>query len=184
VLHRDLKPANILVGTDLEPKADLVIVAIDDESITRLGRWPWPRTRISEMLEKLKAAQPRVIGLDILYTEPERNPALVELEGMQARFLELVAARQVTQKGVSFETEFSSAAERLDTDKHLLASLTTTQNVILPMFFLETAEARGAKPPELPLARKSVAVAIGEPAATLMEVAAPKKPFLRTLLLS
>ncbi|TPW19978.1 MAG: serine/threonine protein kinase, bacterial, partial [Elusimicrobia bacterium] len=166
--------------TDLEPKVDLVIVAIDDESITRLGRWPWPRTRIAEMLDKLKAAGPRVIGLDILYTEPERNPALAELEAMQARYLDLVAGRQVTQKGVQFETEFSSAAERLDTDKHLLASLTATQNVVLPMFFLETSEARGAKPPELPAALSSSTLGAqvsGSGAASDMTIEATKATY-------
>ncbi|MBI3297751.1 MAG: CHASE2 domain-containing protein [Elusimicrobia bacterium] len=143
---------------DLEPSSEVVIVAIDDDSITRLGRWPWPRTRLAEMLEKLKAAGPRVIGLDILYTEPERNPALAELETMKAKYLELIGERKVSQRGVEFEAEFAAAAERLDTDKHLLAALTTTQNVVLPMFFLETGEARGAKPPELPAALSSSTV--------------------------
>ncbi|MBI2363084.1 MAG: CHASE2 domain-containing protein, partial [Elusimicrobia bacterium] len=59
---------------DLEPSSEVVIVAVDDESIARLGRFPWPRTRLAEALDRLKAAGPRVIGLDILLTEPERNP--------------------------------------------------------------------------------------------------------------
>lgn len=151
--------ARAQLRVDLEPSSDVIIVAIDDESISRLGRWPWPRTRLSEMLAKLKAAGPRVIGLDILYTEPELNPALAELDAMKARYLEHLATRQVSQKGVEFEAEFGAAAERLDTDKHLLAALTTTQNVVLPMFFLDTAESRGAKPPELPAALSSSTLA-------------------------
>ncbi|MBI5596187.1 MAG: CHASE2 domain-containing protein [Elusimicrobia bacterium] len=144
---------------DLEPSSEVVIVAIDDESIARLGRFPWPRTRLAEALDRLKAAGPRVIGLDILLTEPERNPAVTQLEGLKTRFQELLASRQIVQRGVEFEAEFASMAEKLDTDKHLLAALTTAQIVVLPMSFQEVGEARGARPPELPVAMSSSALA-------------------------
>ena len=31
------------------------MVEIDDESLARLGRWPWPRARLGEMIEKISA---------------------------------------------------------------------------------------------------------------------------------
>jgi len=48
---------------------DIAIVAIDDDSLRSVGRWPWPREVISSLLKRLKEAQPRVIGLDIIFAE-------------------------------------------------------------------------------------------------------------------
>lgn len=48
---------------------DIVIVAIDDASITAIGRWPWRRTVLAELVSRIAAGQPRVIGLDVILTE-------------------------------------------------------------------------------------------------------------------
>ena len=50
---------------------DIVIIAIDDESLDELGRWPWPRSTHAELINKLEKESPRVIGLDILFNEPD-----------------------------------------------------------------------------------------------------------------
>lgn len=52
---------------------DIVIAAIDDESINSIGRWPWPRTLHAAFLESFSKYPPRVIGFDILFTEPEKG---------------------------------------------------------------------------------------------------------------
>jgi adenylate cyclase len=46
------------------------IVEIDDDSIAKLGRWPWPRARLGEMIEKITAAGAAVVALDILLYDP------------------------------------------------------------------------------------------------------------------
>jgi adenylate cyclase len=50
---------------------DIVIVAIDEESLKRYGRWPWSRTLQSRLIENILRADPKVVGIDILYAEPE-----------------------------------------------------------------------------------------------------------------
>ncbi|MGD0961716.1 MAG: CHASE2 domain-containing protein, partial [Methylomonas sp.] len=62
---------------------DIVIVAIDDYSLHKLGKWPWPRGVHANLINLLSKAEPRVIGLDIIFSEPDgQNPggdaALVE----------------------------------------------------------------------------------------------------------
>src|SRR5438128_61219 len=59
---------------------EVAIVAIDDNSLAQLGRWPWPRSRMADMLEKLNTYGPKVIGLNILFSEPEHNPGIGALE--------------------------------------------------------------------------------------------------------
>ncbi|HSI41529.1 MAG TPA: adenylate/guanylate cyclase domain-containing protein [Xanthobacteraceae bacterium] len=49
------------------------ILDIDDASLARLGQWPWPRTRLAEMVERLGAAGAAVVGFDIVFSEPDRT---------------------------------------------------------------------------------------------------------------
>lgn len=52
--------------------APAVIVAIDEASLSRFGQWPWPRTLVAQLVDKLAAAHPAAIGIDILFAEPDR----------------------------------------------------------------------------------------------------------------
>lgn len=54
----------------LSPPGEVVIAAIDEESIKRFGRFPWPRSVMARALERLREAHPRAVGLDVLYTDP------------------------------------------------------------------------------------------------------------------
>lgn len=54
---------------------DIVIVAIDEASLESIGRWPWSRIVHADLVNKLKKEQALVIGLDIIFSEPElSNP--------------------------------------------------------------------------------------------------------------
>ena len=54
----------------LQP-SPVVLVLIDDESLREYGRWPWSRARVAELVRNLDRAGARVIGLDILFSEPQ-----------------------------------------------------------------------------------------------------------------
>src|SRR5215468_11154039 len=49
---------------------DIAIVAIDEVSIARFGRFPWSRQVMARTIDSLSAAKPKVIALDILFTDP------------------------------------------------------------------------------------------------------------------
>ena len=55
--------------------AQVVIAAIDDKSIQELGRWPWPRDRIAQLIDHLTQAKSAVIAFDMVFSEPENNIA-------------------------------------------------------------------------------------------------------------
>src|SRR5262245_34702043 len=61
--------------------ARTVIVAIDDPSLARYGQWPWPRTRVAQLMGSILKAHPAAVGLDIFMPEPDRvsPPALPAL---------------------------------------------------------------------------------------------------------
>lgn len=54
---------------------DVVIVAIDESSLSSLGRWPWPRRLHAQTISKLKADGASAIGVDILFSEPQQDDA-------------------------------------------------------------------------------------------------------------
>jgi adenylate cyclase len=49
------------------------IVDIDEESLARFGQWPWPRSRLAELVEKLRAQGAAAIAFDIVFGEPDRT---------------------------------------------------------------------------------------------------------------
>ena len=64
----------------LEPReyadAPVRIVDIDDESIAKLGQWPWPRTDLARLTRALSDAGASVVAFDVVFSEPDRlSPA-------------------------------------------------------------------------------------------------------------
>lgn len=52
----------------------MIIAAIDDASVATLGRWPWPRKKIAELIDNLSQAGAKIIAVDLTFlpTESER----------------------------------------------------------------------------------------------------------------
>jgi adenylate cyclase len=65
------------------PRADaaanqVAVVDIDEESIARLGQWPWPRTELAELTRRLGEAGAAAVAFDIVFSEPDRtSPAAI-----------------------------------------------------------------------------------------------------------
>ena len=63
------------------PAANIVLVAIDDDSIRRMeplvGRWPWPRLVHATVIDYLAAAGAKVIGYDVLFAERDIRKFMV-----------------------------------------------------------------------------------------------------------
>ena len=62
------------VDAEIEHDPRIIIVDIDDRSLMEIGRWPWSRVRLAELLNELQPAAPAVIGLDIIFAEPQLSP--------------------------------------------------------------------------------------------------------------
>ena len=59
----------------LPPAEDLVLVAIDEKSLGRLGRWPWPRSYHAALLRRLNESGADTVAMDLLFTEPSTPQA-------------------------------------------------------------------------------------------------------------
>jgi adenylate cyclase len=64
----------------LPPGPEVVIVAIDDASVATVGRWPWSRAVMAKLLDRLMAADPAVVGFDIVQSEATDTPPIAALQ--------------------------------------------------------------------------------------------------------
>jgi adenylate cyclase len=50
----------------------VVIIDIDEQSLKSVGQWPWPRTRIADLISRLTQMGALVIAFDVVFAEPDR----------------------------------------------------------------------------------------------------------------
>ncbi len=59
----------------------VAVVLIDEDAIAHYGQWPWPRTRMAELVTRISEAGPAAIGIDLFFSEPDRfSPAAIAAE--------------------------------------------------------------------------------------------------------
>jgi CHASE2 domain-containing sensor protein/nitrogen-specific signal transduction histidine kinase len=67
---------DVLLGSAhrLQTSGRVVIVDIDERSLARFGRWPWPRSRLAQLVEKIGALGAASVGIDMIFAEPDETP--------------------------------------------------------------------------------------------------------------
>lgn len=64
-----------LIDPRVKTARPVTIVDIDEPSLAKFGQWPWPRTRIADMVASLTRLGAVVIAFDVIFSEPDRlNP--------------------------------------------------------------------------------------------------------------
>src|SRR5262245_55531077 len=56
-----------------DPDLPIRIVDIDEESLEKIGQWPWPRSTVAKLLLALNADGAAAVGFDVLFAEPDRT---------------------------------------------------------------------------------------------------------------
>ena len=116
----------------------IVLIDIDDESIEELGQWPWSRGAIATMIDRLSEFSPRLIGLNIIYSEPDESAGLRQVRALLETIRRQGAGDEIVRT-------MERAMAEMDDDAKLSAALSAAGNVILPVFLREarTVEAGG-----------------------------------------
>ena len=129
------------------PSDRIAVVAIDDESIANIGRWPWPRNVMAKMVDVLAAAQVKVIGNTVLFTEPQVDPGYVYI----TKLLEMTqrGAAPGDTRNAALVALLKEAEQALNTDRKLAESQNKAGTVVLPMVF-QLGEPRGRPDEALP----------------------------------
>ena len=100
----------------IEPGPETVIVAIDNQGIEAIGRWPWPRSVMAQLVKKLSDAGPAVTGFDILFSESSELPEPLGIPGRPGSIDD--ETWRVTQKALRYQDE--SLATALTRSKSVL----------------------------------------------------------------
>ena len=141
------------------PNDRIAIIAIDDQSINNIGRWPWSRDVHAKMTDLLSGAKAKVIGNTVFFFEPQVDPGLIyitkllELSGGKSSLVAPVvpaasvatasavpealpaATAQPSPELAQFTALLRDAEIALNTDRKLAESYTKAGNVMLPLVF-------------------------------------------------
>lgn len=76
MLEEKLYDLRLKIRGKVTPSPYVVIIAIDDKSLEKLGRWPWSRSQLARLIDILSSKGAKVIAFDILFAESEKNDAV------------------------------------------------------------------------------------------------------------
>ncbi|BBO81715.1 guanylate cyclase [Desulfosarcina ovata subsp. sediminis] len=108
-----------------------VIVDLDEQSLARFGQWPWPRYRVAILLEKIRRLGADVVGVDIIFAEPDRtSPREIQKN---------------LRNDLSIAVDFTGLPDALmDYDQVLANRLAAGPFVLSYKFFAESADDLGS----------------------------------------
>lgn len=99
----------------------VVIVDIDEESLSAVGQWPWPRYRLARLIQTVNALGARTVGLDIILPEPDRT----SLKNIRRQF----------RTDFDLPLEFTGAPASLDDNDAYLARIIRDCDVVGARYF-------------------------------------------------
>jgi len=66
------------------PGDAVALAVIDEKSLDRLGKWPWPRSLFARLIEVLDGMGVRVLALDVGFFEPDRNSGSYAVQAVRS----------------------------------------------------------------------------------------------------
>lgn len=124
-----------LTPSDAAATKEIVIVAIDDDSIEEIGRWPWPRNILADMITQLSEAGAKVIGLQIFLSEPQTDPGLAYFRELREFMGKTEFPPEAVPQVFKIKEFINRVEQELDADRRLAEAIPNAGNVLMPMFF-------------------------------------------------
>jgi serine/threonine protein kinase/CHASE2 domain-containing sensor protein len=119
-------------STSRQPSDRIAVIAIDDQSISNIGRWPWPRDVHAKLIDQLAAAKVKTIVQTAFFFEPQVDPGLLFIRKMKDA---LGANPDANAANEQLGRLIAEAEIALDTDAVLAASMKNAGNVLVPSVF-------------------------------------------------
>ncbi|MGE5386598.1 MAG: CHASE2 domain-containing protein [Betaproteobacteria bacterium] len=120
----------------------IVIIDIDEKSLAEVGRWPWGRDKVSNLVRQLTDHyKATAVGFDVVFAEPDESSGLGVLENI---------GRKQLKDNQGYQTALKDLRQSLDYDR-LFAETLKGWPVVLGYYFSDQEDARqtGALPPPL-----------------------------------
>jgi eukaryotic-like serine/threonine-protein kinase len=123
------------------PSERIAVIAIDDQSIANIGRWPWPRDVHAQLIDQLAAAKAKTVVYTVFFFEPQVDRGLGFIRKMKdvlaspATLLSADSSAGQASTNAQLARLIGEAEVALDTDAVLAGSIKNAGNVLLPSFF-------------------------------------------------
>ena len=121
------------------PSEKIAVIAIDDQSIDNIGRWPWSREVHAKMIDLLAGAKAKVIGNTVFFSEPQIDPGLVYINKLAQLYanssLKTLDDPTAQQELSQIDELLKEAEQNLNTDRKLAESIQKANNILLAMLF-------------------------------------------------
>ncbi|HKQ28442.1 MAG TPA: serine/threonine-protein kinase [Burkholderiales bacterium] len=111
------------------PSERIAVIAIDEASLSSLGRWPWSREVHARMTDLLAGARAKVIGNAVLFDQAQVDPGYAYI----TRLLDLAVK---TEPPLEMLAVLKEAAQQLNADAKLAESYRKAGNVVMPLLFV------------------------------------------------
>ena len=123
----------------------VVVIAIDDESLRKIGRWPWSREVHAKMADLLANAKAKVVGNLVYFSQPQVDPGLEYVR----KLLEIYGRTAPAAPPAEIGALLQEAEQSLNPDAKLADSYAKAGNILLPMLF-DLGDPRGKPDKPLP----------------------------------
>lgn len=130
--------------------APIVIVKIDEKSIKDIGTWPWPRSYIADVIDRLSGYKPKVMGIHLLFPGRELNPSLTEIRDVRKALRKDPFLKKNRKSRHKIDKILVKAANNLDNDTRLTAAVNYAVNTVLPVQFSPGVPGKTGKGSVLP----------------------------------
>ncbi|MGH8757549.1 MAG: CHASE2 domain-containing protein, partial [Burkholderiales bacterium] len=121
------------------PSEKIAVIAIDDQSIDNIGRWPWSREVHAKVIDLLAGAKAKVIGNTVFFSEPQIDPGLSYINKLAQLYadssLKNLADPTAQQELSQIDELLKEAEQNLNTDRKLAESIQKANNILLAMLF-------------------------------------------------
>ena len=121
--------AHFQVRGPLQAGPEIVIAAIDEKSIDELGRWPWSRKVMAQLVEKLTAHQVKVIAFDMVFSSPDESSGKRDLVKIKEQLRSKFANDSLV------DSTLNPLIENADNDAQFAAALKKSHRAVLGYFF-------------------------------------------------
>jgi adenylate cyclase len=121
--------AHFQVRGPVQAGPEVVIAAIDEKSIDELGRWPWPRKVMAQLVEKLTDHQVKVIAFDMVFSSPDESSGKQNLIKIKEQLNSKLPDDSLVNNTLN------PLIKNADNDAQLASALKKSQRTILGYFF-------------------------------------------------
>ena len=122
-LHTKSIDLKLLARGPRGPSPDIVILDIDDRSLEILGRWPWSRNVIVDLIDRSLSYNIKTLAFDVIFSEPQENELLKSIQKLSEPEIrdQLLTTLESDINDLDFDAKLRDSIER-GQDKVILGS--------------------------------------------------------------